>query len=137
MDHQQLKRSNPLNIRFLNLCIGSTNDVLALRPVDCNVHGVGRLQNVPGLGNLVRRAVSQKEELVGLQRCLVFHQTALNPPTTTAPSSAPMIQATNGPATNIVPKPGMTKKAAPNSIPQIPPQKAPSLPQYFILSPVF
>src|SRR5664279_1954678 len=43
---------------------------------------------------------------------------ALNPPTTTAPSSAPMIQATSGPAINIGPMPGMTKKAAPNNIPQ-------------------
>jgi hypothetical protein len=36
----------------------------------------------------------------------------------------PMIQATNGPATNTGPMPGMAKKAAPNNIPQIPPQKA-------------
>src|ERR1035437_8082384 len=61
---------------------------------------------------------------------------ALNPPTTTAPSSPPMIQATHGPATSIGPMPGMAKKAAPNNIPQRPPQKAPLLPQFFMRSPV-
>src|ERR1035441_6052078 len=60
---------------------------------------------------------------------------ALNPPTTTAPSSAPTIQATSGPATNIGPMPGMAKNAAPNNMPQRPPQKAPRAPQYFMRSP--
>src|ERR1039458_2742228 len=50
---------------------------------------------------------------------------ALNPPTTTAPSSPPMIQATNGPATNIGPMPGIAKKANPNNIPQMPPTTTP------------
>ena len=44
---------------------------------------------------------------------------ALNPPTTTELSREPTIQATIGPATNTGPMPGMTKKAAPNNIPQI------------------
>ena len=46
-----------------------------------------------------------------------------------------MIEATNGPATNTGPMPGMAKKAAPHNNPQRPPQKAPCLPQYFMRSP--
>src|ERR1035441_7523979 len=57
---------------------------------------------------------------------------ALKPPIATAPSRAPTIQATSGPATSTGPMPGMAKAAAPNNIPQSPPQKAPSFPQYFM-----
>jgi len=44
-----------------------------MRPMDCDLHSVGRLQDIPGFGHLVRGAMSQEEELVGLQRCLVRH----------------------------------------------------------------
>src|ERR1039458_9982366 len=54
---------------------------------------------------------------------------ALNPPTTTAPSNAPTIHATTGPAAKIGPSPGIIKNAEPNRSPQKPPQKAPFFPR--------
>ena len=74
--------------------------------------------------------------LFGMPTLYIAAPRALSPPITAALSSAPTIQTTSGPATSTVPMPGNQKNAEPNSIPQKPPQKAPSLPQYFIRSPV-
>ena len=60
---------------------------------------------------------------------------AVSPPVTTAPSSAPTIQVTTGPRPTRARAPDQ-KKALPKNRPQMPPQKAPSFPQYFIRSPV-
>jgi hypothetical protein len=50
---------------------------------------------------------------------------ALSPPTTTAPSKAPTIQATSGPATSTGPMPATAKNAAPNSkAPAVAPEAA-------------
>jgi len=58
---------------------------------------------------------------------------ALKPPNTAAPSSAPTIHVTTGPAASTGPIPGMAKKAAPNSNPRGRPKKRRSCP---VLHPV-
>ena len=92
-------------------------------------------------GRFVRRAMTTSRNLSVLSANSYFRTLSLGtpmlykpapmaptPPTTTAPSSAPTIQATSGPATSTGPMPGMAKNAAPNNIPQMPPQKAPACP---------
>jgi len=107
------------------------------------------LQNVASFLDLIGSAMRDQYELARLSGCFIIHDAifrnarlysaapkAVRPPTTKAPSSAPTIQATTEPAATTGPIPGITRKAAPSSRPNSPPQKAPSLPQYFILSPV-
>jgi hypothetical protein len=45
------------------------------------------------------------------------------------------LAAISGPATSTAPIPGTVKKAAPYNRPQMPPQKPPNVPQYFMRSP--
>ncbi len=67
---------------------------------------------------------------------LTGYPRTLKPPTTTALSSAAIIEAERGPATNSGPTAGTQRNAAPNSRPHSPPHSAPVFPQYFIRSPV-
>src|SRR4029450_5272689 len=88
----------------------------------------GRLQTVRGLRDLVLRTMGHHEELVRLEGRLIFHNAVggdaqaiqpgaqgAQPPPTTAPSRAPMIQLTRGPNTRRGPIPGIKKKPDPTS----------------------
>src|SRR5579864_5045878 len=59
--------------------------LLVFRCMYCNLHGVRRLHNVFSLRHFVRCAMSQKEELVRLERRLVFHDAVFRDANTVQP----------------------------------------------------
>src|ERR1700722_1414757 len=116
--------------------------VNGIRDLRCSANNLLCLLDVSG------RTVNHQQVLICFEGCVIldnaiFRNTDTHEPSsycahappTAAPSSAPMIQATNGPATRIGPMPGMAKNAEPKSQPQNPPPNAPILTQRFMRSP--
>src|ERR1035441_6845222 len=62
-----------LQFLIARLSGASQGGFLALRSVYCKLQWVRRLEGAPSLSYLAHCAVSYKEKLVSLERCLVFH----------------------------------------------------------------
>jgi len=66
-----------LHVPIAGLSAATPGVLLTFRRVYCNLHWVRPLHDVLSFGHLVPCAMSQKPELVGLERQLVFHDAVL------------------------------------------------------------
>src|ERR1017187_2881782 len=94
------------------------------------VRGVGTLAGIEG-GFRLENAVMRNTEII------YSAPTALKPPTTIAPASLRKLHAANNPVTNKGSSRGMKMNIEPKNNPNIPPPKAPILPQYFMRFPAW